>query len=389
MSHGSRETLEEELEALLRQRDQYSLALDAATDPQASIRLQRTLERLEDEVEGLREALSALPNGPVPAPDWEDEPATAIFDPEVIPPPSRANDGEAITLAVPAVPRSVVIADDSQPPRPSEESTDPARPLYDLDAEMKRARETGLAPTVRTQPFDVRVAPGPMPKRPVESEPRTFEAAPEWFERQPPPRATEEPATQAFVRKQEEGATQAFEREPGAAEPLPAVDPTINVTPPVDAVAEDLRLPLRTNRAAESAYAVEPPTVLMPVRPRPARPQPDPLGPVVLDALEPPTGENPRDDDEPPSDPFALPGARWGAQPSVSDSGASDWGRASTATPFDDASPFGSTATGAAAFDASSVADVSPEGEWSAGSKIALALVVAAFLTGVGWVLTQ
>ena len=122
----------------------------------------------------------------------------------------------------------------------------------------------------------------------------------------------------------------------------------------------------------------------MPVRPRPARPQPDPLGPVVLDALEPPTGENPREDDEPPSDPFALPGARWGAQPS-----ASDWGRVSTATPFDDASPFGSTAIGPAAFDASSVSDVSPEGEWSAGSKIALALVVAAFLTGVGWVLTQ
>jgi hypothetical protein len=384
MSHGSRETLEEELEALLRQRDQYSLALDAATDPQASVRLQRTLERLEDEVEGLREALAALPNGPVPAPDWEDEPATAIFDPEVIPAPVRATDREAITLAMPAVPPpSALIADDSPSRRPSEESTDPARPLYDLDAEMKRARESGLAPKVRAQTFDVRVPPGPMPTRPVDPEPRNFEAAPEWFEPQPAARATEEPATQAFVRAKDDAATQAIEREPGAAEPLPAADPTINVTPPVDSVAEDLRLPLKTNRAVDPSYAVDPPTVLMPSRPKPSRPQPDPLGPVVLDALEPPTGENPRVDDEPPSDPFALPGG-WGAQPS-----ASDWGRASTATPIDDASPFGSTAIGPAAFDASSVSDVSPEGEWSAGSKIALALVVAAFLTGVGWVLTQ
>jgi hypothetical protein len=165
----------------------------------------------------------------------------------------------------------------------------------------------------------------------------------------------------------------AFVPEPGAAEPLPVVDPTISVTPP-----------------AEPGISVDAPTIaLRRVPPRmPGRPYPDPLGPVVLDALEPPTGENPKEDDEPPSDPFALPGAGSGAAwPSHASASADAWGQAYSATPVDDSSPFGSTAVAPAAFDASS--DMAPEGDWSAGSKIALALVVVGFLVAVGWVLTQ
>lgn len=324
--------LEQELEALLRQRDQYTLALDAATDPQASIRLQRTLDRLDDEIAGLQEALTALPAEPVaasvPPPDWEDEPATAIFDPDVMPappPPRRAVDPDELTPPVGTLPS----APERDPaPKPSEEVTDPARPLYDIEAEMRR--EIDLAASLR--PRVVAFAPNAAKRAPSPEPP-------------PPP----EPAP-----------------EPGAAEPLPAVDPTINVTPPLDSFGAD----------APTVMWHSPPKLV-----RATGAKADPLGPVVLDALEPPTGENPREDDEPPSDPFAVAGARWGAP--------ADHPFGPTYTPtLDDASPFGSTAVGGAAFDAMSV-EVAPEPEWSAGSKIALALAVLGFLAGVGWVLTQ
>ena len=324
--------LEQELDALLRQRDQYSLALDAATDPQASVRLQRTLDRLEDEIEGLQEALAALPAQPeataVPPPDWEDEPATAIFDPEVMPAPQpqrRAPDPEEITQPVAVVPPS---HREPAAPKPSEEVTDPARPLYDIEVEMQREIDLAASLRPRAVPF------APNVRRPTPA---------------PPP----EPV-----------------REPGAAQPLPGPDPTISVTPPLD------------------AFGTDAPTVMwqgMPKLVRTSSARADPLGPVVLDALEPPTGENPREDeDEPPSDPFALPGARWG--PPAQEPPA--FGPAYAPTAFDEASPFGSTAVAGSAYDATSV-DVAPEPEWSTGSKIALALVVVGFLAAVGWVLTQ
>ncbi len=98
MSHGNasnkpdpaktlRDELRDERRTLLRQRDQYVMAMDTATDPKVSIRLQRTLERIEEEIEGLDEALRALPAESVPKlepglPDWDEEPSTAIYDPD-------------------------------------------------------------------------------------------------------------------------------------------------------------------------------------------------------------------------------------------------------------------------------------------------------------------
>lgn len=94
------EKLHAELRELMRQHEQYSMALDAAMDPRTSLRLQRTLERLDEEIEGLQEALRSYEErtGPGPGtgepppgsamgavmPEWgeEEEPATSIYDPE-------------------------------------------------------------------------------------------------------------------------------------------------------------------------------------------------------------------------------------------------------------------------------------------------------------------
>ena len=96
------ERLQGELDELLRQHEQYTLALDAAMDPRTSLRLQRTLERLDDEIEGLQEALKAYEENPESVrdaapeeadaatgsgqavlPEWDEEdeePATSIYD---------------------------------------------------------------------------------------------------------------------------------------------------------------------------------------------------------------------------------------------------------------------------------------------------------------------
>jgi hypothetical protein len=56
----TRASLEDSLARLAVQRERYALALTSATDPRTRERHARTLERLDEEILGLREALDAV-----------------------------------------------------------------------------------------------------------------------------------------------------------------------------------------------------------------------------------------------------------------------------------------------------------------------------------------
>ena len=78
-------SLSNELTRLVAQRERYELAAKAATDPRTKERHARTLQRLEDEIVGLREALTSLTplpireRAPVPAPTREPDPEPATL----------------------------------------------------------------------------------------------------------------------------------------------------------------------------------------------------------------------------------------------------------------------------------------------------------------------
>lgn len=349
--------LQEELGALLRQRDQYGLAMDAATDPKISIRLQRTLERLEEEIAGLEDALRAIPGSsdatPVAAAAQEEPPAPPEPEPEPEPAPEPAAD---VTMA----------------PDWDEE---PATSIYDpaTFAELTKAAEA------------------------KEAEEAAAAAAEE-----PAPPATDEPVAAA--------------PEPEEQAAAPEVDEALAAEAEDDQpTEEELR---RQRAAAENAAALG--------RLRQPEPQQsDPLGPVILDALEPPTGElrkpapetSPGNDDGTavgaPEDPPAEAPAQTPSPadpdeeaPTLTVDAAPPIQAAAAAADLGDDDPFampgqassmamesdsvfgGPPAASTTGFDTVSVLD--DEGsEWSGASKFLLALVIAGFLGGVFYILMQ
>ncbi len=309
--------LREELEALERQRDQYALAMDTATDPKVSIRLARTLERIEDEIEGLEESLRALPDPEPPAEpepestdgDWDDEPSTSIYSPEAV------REQLAALQAIEAAERD----DASTTAMPKSASMD--------DSDLPGEEPKDPAPTE------------PEPEASVEDDDVAFASAPEGLAPAEVP-AEPEPASAREA----------------APEPEPAPAPAEPAAPEVRATTPEGG---------------------------------NPLGPVWMDGLSPPTGKVPNHKVEAAAaapapvspdvlgdDPFALPGQQ--AAP-----------RADT----DPSSPFG-TATGAGpgvsdfANPVSVLDDEYEENSWGSGGKVALALAVGAFLAGAFYIMS-
>lgn len=134
-----RARLESELRALHRRRSQYRVALETASDSRIITRMVTDLRRLDDEISGVEEALAALPEPePVQAPlmpvmpslpslrpvdrtgalrfaaasgpDWDDEPATTLYDgaSRVAPLPKPATPAEGASPTGPGSPQEGV-----------------------------------------------------------------------------------------------------------------------------------------------------------------------------------------------------------------------------------------------------------------------------------------
>jgi len=328
--------LREELEALQRQRDQYALAMDTATDPKVAIRLQRTLERIEDEIEGLEESLQALPEPdpsgakpatpppPSPAPssagptieptDWDDEPSTAIYDPDEI--------------------RDQLAALDTNPSEPIDfASMEPVTAKSDPKSDPEDADTT--------QPRAV-IPPEPEPEPEPESEPE-------------PEPTTDEPI--AGVSPPES--------------PSAGIAPAA-IVPPSATVSGG-------SHPAEPEVADEPAPE---VRAKGPEEPSNPLGPVWMDGLSPPTGKVPAAEVPPEpaaspdvlgDDPFAMP-----SRPAGADTDAS--------------SPFGTAVGSPVAGDfgnpISVLDDDLESNSWGTGTKVGLMLVVALFLAGAFYVMS-
>jgi hypothetical protein len=337
--------LQTELDALLRQHEQYTLALDAAVDSRTSLRLQRTLERLDEEIEGLREALKgyepqAVAGGTSPLPS----------DPSPVPP---------------------------QPPEPTDEeaSSGPAiLPEWDDDDEEEPA--TAIFSTDGSDPY---ATAGLSYHAPIPAQPG--------FTEEDPPTVTLEAQPQA--------GGQAPAGQPMA--PV-AASPTTNVTPPSqptgDGSDEDPATVTMTVRGAQA-----PAPAPGPAFERPAAPPggasfsslPPPAAGWGHTEIVPPSYETqPRalGSVSPPTQPMSSSpfAAQQQAQPSSSplSAGSSDSGSPS---PFGGppAAPHSSFPSGP--YD--TVGSGSSDGEWSLGSRLLLALVVLLFLGGVAYILSQ
>jgi hypothetical protein len=347
-SQDTAELLRGELEELERQHEQYTLALDAAMDPRTSLRLQRTLERLDDEIAGLREALSGYEQ---PA---QEQPHAGIHVPD---------SGRAVL------------------PEWEEDEEEPATNIY-----------SGQLPEGLGLPGDPGLSTGggarrvQVPADPVDPPTVAFER------RSAPSGAVEQPAmygdsvpTDRQPRRTPSDVDTARVTD-GAHRDLRHADepPTMTVSPPL----EQRPLPgkqledLVTDVATPSGAAIT--GIPRPPMERPAAPP----GGASFSSLPPPsTFEEPtwgRTEIVPPSyDTMqrSLPSAPTPAQSPLDSSGGSPFGGTPGPTP---GSPSGLGDYGYA-----SEPIIEDRGEWSLGSRLLLGLLVLLFLGGVGWILSQ
>lgn len=297
--------LKEELEALERQRDQYALAMDTATEPKVAIRLQRTLERIEDEIEGLEETIAALPQeqaDETDADDTADADAGSGADAGTDPEPGGEPEPVPETPDEPEPPHAEgpdVSADQEWDDEPSTAIYDPDRVRSQLaELEAMRAREEAEAAEAQPEPNAAPEAePEPEPEAEPEAEP---EPEPE-AEAEPESEAEPEPEPEAPVSLSDDADDAELEEPTGEGNPLGPVwmDPE---SPPAGNLSDD--------EIAEAAGSA------------PAPASPDVLG----------------------DDPFALPSAPAAA---AAPEASSPFG-----SPAGDASPFGAPAADASPFGA-------------------------------------
>ncbi|MEM6294088.1 MAG: hypothetical protein AAGA54_22610, partial [Myxococcota bacterium] len=323
--------LREDLRALERQRDQYAMAMDTATDPKVSIRLQRTLERIEDEIDGLQKAVAVLPaedeqaSPPVEAaddPDWDDEPSTAIYDPDKVRlqlAELEAKRAREEAEAAAATEQAAAEEDEATTSIPREDAVSFPAPGSDAEPDAPAASE-----------------PSPSGANPL---------GPVWMDGMGPPTGVIE-KDDADTRIAEPAAAESPEPQPepepaadAAPEPEPEPEPQPEPEPEPEAAPEPAPEPAP---AAEAAPEPEPE----------AAPEPQPADADVLG-----------------DDPFALPSA---AAPSAT-------------APVTEASPFGSTdetpfGAPAPSSDFGSPVSVLDDdagaGDWGFGAKALLFLVV-------------
>lgn len=366
MTHGSdtsgetSDKLQAELQELLRQHEQYTMAMDAAVDPRTSLRLQRTIERLDEEIEGLREALAAYGSTSQPdsgdgrsslvtqgvLPDWgdDDEPATSIYDPE------KGLPGVDLPLS-------------SAKPAPPEGGAIQRRAMY-TDSVPTRRRSTGSPQPDAVGPDTVKLSDGggyqPDPPRfGSGDDPATAvvtPAAPASVQPQRAPAPT--PARTSTARP----FTGSAPRSPSPTRPAaPSSSPFANYS---DQDFESM------NTLIEEEEPTWGHTQIVPPSPE-ERVGPTGPNPVVPAAPAAPSAPAPRVDSGPQS-PFG--GSPFGGPPPASPGHSTPFGT-QPMVPYD--------------YGASEPILAGNDGEWPLWSRIFLVVVVLAFLGGVAWILSQ